>query len=112
MHDKDASCSAISQVEVLSYPSISHDEKYYLEACFSNIAIYPVNLQVIQTAVMLRQQRKMSVGDAVIAATALEYHQTLVTRNVDDFDWIEGLKVINPIEDKEVFDDETVADKP
>ncbi|HBA67376.1 MAG TPA: hypothetical protein DCZ48_14605 [Methylococcaceae bacterium] len=63
------------------------------------MTIYPVNLQVIQTAVMLRQQRKMSVGDAVIAATALEYHQTLVTRNVDDFDWIEGLKVINPIED-------------
>ncbi len=39
----------------------------------------------------------MSLGDAIIAATALEHYQTLVTRNIKDFDWIEGLKVIDPL---------------
>jgi predicted nucleic acid-binding protein len=39
----------------------------------------------------------MSVGDAIIAATALTYRETLATRNIDDFKWIDGLDVINPI---------------
>jgi len=38
----------------------------------------------------------MKLGDAVIAATALEYGVPLVTRNVDDFKHIPGLQIINP----------------
>jgi len=90
-------CSAISQVEVLGYPYISEDEKYYLEACFNTMIVHPVTNQVIQLAVNLRQQRKMSLGDAIIAATAITHQQILVTRNVSDFDWIDGLNVVNPI---------------
>ena len=33
----------------------------------------------------------------LIAATCIEYHKTLATRNTADFDWIKGLKVINPL---------------
>ncbi len=39
----------------------------------------------------------MSVGDAIIAATALTYQETLATRNIDDFEWIETLNLINPL---------------
>jgi predicted nucleic acid-binding protein len=39
----------------------------------------------------------MSLGDALVAATALESRRTLVTRNVDDFSEIEGLVVHNPM---------------
>ncbi len=42
----------------------------------------------------------MSLGDAIIASTALEYKQTLTTRNTDDFKWIEELDLVNPIPDK------------
>jgi toxin FitB len=38
----------------------------------------------------------MKLGDAIIAATALEHGVPLVTRNVDDFKHIPGLQVINP----------------
>ncbi len=38
----------------------------------------------------------MSLGDAIIAATALEYNATLVTRNTSDFDWISDLILENP----------------
>jgi hypothetical protein len=32
-----------------------------------------------------------------IAVTCIEYNKTLATRNIADFEWIEGLKVINPL---------------
>jgi predicted nucleic acid-binding protein len=40
----------------------------------------------------------MSLGDALIAATALVHDLTLVTRNVEDFQWIQGLLLLNPFE--------------
>ena len=41
----------------------------------------------------------MSLGDAIIAATALELETELITRNVADFSHIPGLKIINPFVD-------------
>ncbi len=38
----------------------------------------------------------MTLGDALIGATAIPNDLTLVTRNVDDFDWIAGLRILNP----------------
>lgn len=52
---------------------------------------------VIEKAITLRQQRKMSLADAVIAATAMEHRQPLATRNLKDFDWVEGLDVVDPL---------------
>jgi predicted nucleic acid-binding protein len=40
----------------------------------------------------------MTLGDAIMAATALVYGKTLVTRNIDDFRWIAELTLINPFE--------------
>lgn len=34
--------------------------------------------------------------DAIIAATAIAYQLTIVTRNTTDFDKIPGIAVINP----------------
>lgn len=41
----------------------------------------------------------MSLGDALVAGTALAYELTLITRNVDDFSRIEGLSILNPLRD-------------
>jgi hypothetical protein len=38
----------------------------------------------------------MKLGDSLVAGTALPQGLTLVTRNVDDFTGIDGLKVLNP----------------
>lgn len=99
MNNRDTGCSAVTCIETLGYHRLSANEKLYLQRCFDTITIFPVTHAVVKTAISLRQQKNLSLGDAIIAATALEYHQTLVTRNVDDFDWIEGLKVVNPIDD-------------
>ena len=39
----------------------------------------------------------MPLADAVIAATALEHQQILATRDLKDFDWVEGLEVVDPL---------------
>jgi predicted nucleic acid-binding protein len=41
----------------------------------------------------------MSLGDALIAGTALAYKQALVTHNTDDFQWITALEVIDPLKE-------------
>jgi predicted nucleic acid-binding protein len=51
-----------------------------------------------QPAIALRQQRKMSLADSILAATALENDLELVSRNVDDFKWIAGLRLVNPFD--------------
>jgi len=42
--------------------------------------------------------RTMPAADTMIAAAAITYHLTLVTRNTRDFEGIEGLMLINPWE--------------
>jgi hypothetical protein len=61
----------------------------------------PVSVDVIKKASVLRQQKKMSLGDAIIAATALLQGLTLVTHNVKDFEWINDLSVLDPFEQQD-----------
>jgi predicted nucleic acid-binding protein len=52
---------------------------------------------VIQQAIKLRQQKKMKLGDAIIAATAEAYDIPLLTRNEDSFKHNAGLDLRNPL---------------
>ncbi|MGH8055957.1 MAG: type II toxin-antitoxin system VapC family toxin [Candidatus Entotheonellia bacterium] len=90
--------SAVSYVEVLGYHQLDDEARQYLEAFFRLARVLPLSQAVLDQAVALRQQRKMSLGDALVAGTALAHGLTLVTRNVEDFQWIEGLSLLNPFE--------------
>jgi predicted nucleic acid-binding protein len=52
---------------------------------------------VIHKAIQLRQTAKMSLGDAIIAATVLNHNLQLWTNNISDFDGIHGIKILNPL---------------
>lgn len=88
--------SAITQVETLGYHRLSATDKLYFQSLFALLGILPVTPAVIGRAVALRQQRRLSLGDALIAATALEFGLDLATRNVADFAPIGGLQVFDP----------------
>ena len=91
------SVSAISQLEVLGYHKLTDIDKKGFEKFFAGCDILNITPLIITKAIELRQDKKMSMGDAIIASTALCHQKTLVTRNVTDFEWIAELKVLNPI---------------
>jgi len=90
--------SIISKIEVLGYHKIKPAEKDYFNTFFLNAPIIEINHNIIEKAISIRQAKKVSLGDSLIAATALIYDLELNTRNTDDFKNIEGLKLLNPFE--------------
>ena len=59
----------------------------------------------IETEVMLewgkiraRAERTLPVADTLIASSAITHHMVLVTRNVKDFEDVEGINLFNPWE--------------
>jgi len=62
----------------------------------NNAFIYPLDENVIVKTILLRQQFKIKIPDAIIAATALVYDLSLVSHNNKDFKSIQGLTVIDP----------------
>ncbi len=89
--------SALSQLEVLGYHRLIQEDRRFFVDFFSVLPVLPITFEVIDQAISLRQQRKMSLGDATIAATALVNNLPIATHNVSDFRWIPNLVVINPI---------------
>lgn len=88
--------SAISITEVLGYEGLTSDDEELFEAMFAQLLVEPVSEKILRRAAGLRRVKKIKLGDAIVAATALEMDKELVTHNEQDFRGIPGLRVINP----------------
>jgi len=97
MLKQDFAVSEISLVEVLGYHRLTDNDARELETLFNMAKVLPMSRDIVDKAIALRRQRKMGLADSFLAATALDYKIPLVTRNTGDFDWIDGLEVLNPI---------------
>lgn len=82
----------------MGYHRLTEEYRLYFEEFFGVVEVVPISNAVLDRAVLLRQMRRMTLGDAIIAATALVYGRNLVTRNIGDFRWIPELTLINPFE--------------
>ena len=89
--------SAFTMLEVLGFHALLPIDKTYFQSAFAVLDVKEMSLSIVEQAIQLRQIRKMSPGDALIAATALYFSADIYTRNVTDFNWITGLSVVNPI---------------
>ena len=90
--DSDPYLSIINKIELLGF---SHVSDYILELVdVANILGLTDN--IVDKTIAIRKSKKIKLPDAIIAATTIEHHLLLVTRNMADFQNIKGLKIINP----------------
>jgi toxin FitB len=88
------SVSLISTLEVLGFHRISAEDKSTYESYFESIDVHPITPDIISESIRLRQQRKRSLGDCIIAATTLMYKLPVLTNNTADFLDVAGIEVI------------------
>ncbi len=95
-HDESCGYSSISRLEVLSFSRLTEGEMAAFRAMLDQYVEVPIDHEVIEEAARLRRLVKVKAPDAIVAATALIRHATLITRNVDDFRRIPGLSSRSP----------------
>ena len=91
------SVSIVSYIEALGFHSLTDDAEDYIANLFRGSHILPLTDTIAQQAVSLRQQRRMGLGDSIIAATAMTHNLALITHNTEDFRWINGLELLDPL---------------
>jgi predicted nucleic acid-binding protein len=94
--DKEYSLSVISRIELYAYSKLTKKDKATLDIFTTQSSILNINDSIIEKTIELRKTYKTKLPDAIIAATAIVYDLTLISRNTSDFKNIEGLKVIDP----------------
>ncbi|WP_394996139.1 type II toxin-antitoxin system VapC family toxin [Emticicia sp.] len=58
--------------------------------------MFPLDNSIVYKTIELRRLYKIKLPDAIIAATAIVFDFTLISRNDKDFENINGLKYYNP----------------
>ncbi len=93
----DIGHASVTKIEALGFSTIPANELLILTSLFEESYNLPLTDTIVNRAVQLRQAKRMSLGDAIIAATALEHDLELWTVNKEDFKHIEGLNVTSPL---------------
>jgi len=90
--------SIITKIEFLGWRGHTPEGFEKSKEFISFAHVIPLTDEIADVAIELRKKTSIKLPDAVIAATALIHNLTLVTRNVKDFERVEGLKIYNPFE--------------
>ena len=86
--------SVITRIELLTKTEPAA-EYATMQTFVQSVAVLPLDEPVTQQTIRLRQQHRVKLPDAIIAATALAHGIPLLTRNGRDFQTLAGLVVLN-----------------
>jgi toxin FitB len=96
--NQDIITSVITKIEVLSYDPEKDDNYEILVEFFDAATILDLTDDIVAKTIEIRQKSRIKLPDAVIAASAILNNLALITRNVRDFQKIDDLILINPID--------------
>ncbi|HAZ28269.1 MAG TPA: nucleotide-binding protein [Candidatus Magasanikbacteria bacterium] len=85
--------SVLTKFELLRYPGMGRTEETQIRTFLNFCELIPINERIADQAAFLRRTHRIGTVDLLIAATALECHIPLITRNVKDFRHIPNLDV-------------------
>lgn len=94
--DTEINVSIITKIEVLSFNPDKDDNYTVLVDFFEAANIIDLTSDIVSKTIQIRQNQKIKLPDAVVAATALCNGFKLISRNKKDFKNIQSLEVINP----------------
>jgi predicted nucleic acid-binding protein len=86
--------SDISKIEVLGF-SLSEEDEIKFRTFFNRVDLVEIDRSIVERSISVRKQKKIKLGDAIIAATALQHNLKLVTRNIRDFKGIGNLDLVD-----------------
>ncbi|MEK7509574.1 MAG: type II toxin-antitoxin system VapC family toxin [Patescibacteria group bacterium] len=68
-------------------------ETRIIEEFMETLLMFPLDVPLAKSAGELRRNYNLSIGDAIVAATAIAFDAIILTRNVRDFKRVPGLSV-------------------
>ena len=96
--NNEINLSVITRMELLAWTKATNDQLLTLHKFINTANVHNLVEPIILKGIDIRKTYRIKLPDAIIAATALVYDFTLVTRNTSDFKKIKKLFVINPWE--------------
>ncbi len=93
--DTKGNTSIITKIELLVF-NAPPEHYQLLENFMNDVEIIDLTSAIADRTIHIRKIYKIKLPDAIIAATALVHELTLITRNIADFQRIDGIKIINP----------------
>lgn len=71
--------SIISEIELLGYQEISAEDKIKIKYFLSECTVVPLNDEIKNICIELKQASKVKTPDAIVAATSIFYQIPLIT---------------------------------
>ncbi|HRR87668.1 MAG TPA: type II toxin-antitoxin system VapC family toxin [Phycisphaerae bacterium] len=82
--------SVITEIELLSYSRLTEDQKARIQDMVTRLTVIGLTPQVKEAAIQLRRVNRLTIPDAIVAATALSLGAELLT-NDDKLMTVPGL---------------------
>jgi predicted nucleic acid-binding protein len=88
--------SVITEIELLCWKTATAKDIKLIRSFINDSTVIELEHAIKHATVDIRKGYKIKLPDAIIAATALVYNLTLITRNISDFKDIPDLRLKNP----------------
>jgi len=88
--------SVITRIELLVWPKATESKLAILNSFINASEVLLLNESIILKTIEIRKNHYTKLPDAIIAATAIVNDLSILTRNLTDFEKIDGLVAIDP----------------
>lgn len=92
----ECNLSVISKMELLGWSTTDPNDEIKIRSFINDSAIFSLTDEIVEKTIELRRLYKTKLPDAIIAATAIVYGFTLISRNDKDFTRVAELNYFNP----------------